>query len=186
MTKKILSLILLSCMVFSICACAQEEPEVVPDYTTELDSVDFMGADFIFLQRNDEHSSGENYFGYVSETEFADLALKRVEEVEDKYNIKITVHTDKDINSTVQNETYAGAVSADAVQESSGGINGLSRAGLLHGLSDLSDYIDFTDFKKWGTLENLKPFFWDNEIYAVTPAAWPMLKYRSMDGPMIV
>ena len=50
----------------------------------------------------------------------------------------------------------------------------------------INDYIDFTDFKKWGTLENLKPFFWDNEIYAVTPAAWPMLKYRSMDGPMIV
>lgn len=186
-TKRLFSLIILFCMILSFASCgAQAEPEIVPDYTTELDEIDFMDADFIFMQKNDEHSTGENYFGYVIETEFADLAMQRVKEVEEKYNVKATIVTDKDINSTVQNETYAGEVSADAIQEESGSINGIARAGMLHGLTGLSDYIDYTDSKKWGTLENIKPFFWDNELYAVIPASWPMLKYRSMDGPMIV
>ncbi len=186
MKKRIISLAILLCMILSFCACGQSEPEVIPDYTTDIGEVDFMGADFIFLQRNEEHSTGDNYFGYVTETEFADLALQRVKEVEEKYHIKATIVTDKDINSTVQNETYAGEVSADAIQQASGGINGIARAGLLHDITVLSDYIDYTDSKKWGTLENIKPFFWDNELYAVIPASWPMLKYRSMDGPMIV
>jgi len=187
-SNRIISFILLTFMTLSFfCACGEQaEPEIVPDYSTDLGEIDFMGSDFVFLQRNQEHSTGENYFGYVTETEFADLALERVKEVEAKYNIVAKINTDKDINTTITNETYAGTVSADAIQQQSDSINSISRAGMLYGLSTLSDYIDYTDSKKWGTIENLKPFFWDGDIYAVTPASWPMLKYRSMDGPMIV
>ena len=86
-SNRINSFILLTFMTLSFfCACGEQaEPEIVPDYSTDLGEIDFMGSDFVFLQRNQEHSTGENYFGYVTETEFADLALERVKEVEAKW-----------------------------------------------------------------------------------------------------
>ncbi|MBQ4628955.1 MAG: hypothetical protein IJB44_07740 [Clostridia bacterium] len=182
-----ISFFLLISMMMSFAACAtQKEEEIVPEYESELGEITFMGTDFIFMQSNGEHSTGEDYFGYVIDTEFADLAMERVKEVESKYDVKINIITGKDIGATVQNETYAGAVSADAVQAASNAISGILRAGLLHDLTQLSEYIDYTDSEKWGNIENLKPMFWDGCLFGVIPASWPMLKYRSMDGPVIV
>ena len=185
--KSFVSVLLLLCIMMSFVACAgTAEEEIVPDYSTDLEEITFMGADFKFMQKNDEHSTGEDYFGYVVNTEFADLALQRVKEVGAKYDVNIIIETGKDVGSTVQNETYAGLVSADAVQTSGGGLAGILRAGMLYDLTDLSDYIDYTNSEKWGNVENLKPLFWDGALFGVIPAAWPMLKFRSMDGPVIV
>jgi hypothetical protein len=41
-----------------------------------------MGAEFSIAHRNGTYSTGEEYFGYVVNTEFADLALERIREVE--------------------------------------------------------------------------------------------------------
>ncbi|MBQ4628960.1 MAG: hypothetical protein IJB44_07765 [Clostridia bacterium] len=185
--KSFVSVLLLLCIMMSFVACAgTAEEEIVPDYSTDLGEVTFMGVDFKFMQKNDEHSTGEDYFGYVVNTEFADLALQRVKEVGAKYDVNIIIETGKDVGSTVQNETYAGLVSADAVQTSGGGLAGILRAGMLYDLTELSDYIDYTNSEKWGNVENLKPLFWDGALFGVIPAAWPMLKFRSMDGPVIV
>ena len=185
--KRIFSLLLLACMIFSFSACAQApEEEIIPDYSSEIGEIDFMGAEFKFMQQNEEHTTGEDYFGYVANTEFADLALQRVKEVESNFNVKVNVITGKDIPSTIQNETYAGLVSVDAAQAKSTQMGGTVRAGLLYDITQLGDYINYTDAEKWGNEELLKPFFWDGGLYGVVPAAWPIHKYRSMDGPMVV
>jgi hypothetical protein len=186
-SKRIFSAILLILMSASICSCGEQaEPEIIPDYTIEIGEIDFMGAEFNFMQQNEEHSTGEDYFGYVAETEFADLAMQRVRDIESNFNVKINVITGKDIPSTIQNESYAGHVSVDAVQAKSTQMGGTVRAGLLYDIALLSDYINFTNADKWGNEELLKPYFWDGGLFAVVPAAWPMHKYRSMDGPMVV
>ena len=94
-SKRIISFILLTFMTLSFfCACGEQaEPEIVPDYSTDLGEITFMGTDFIFMQSNGEHSTGEDYFGYVIDTEFADLAMERVKEVESKYDFKINIIT---------------------------------------------------------------------------------------------
>ena len=83
--KKVLSLLFAACVVFTLCSCGQQaETETVPEFTLDVGDVDYKGAEFVFAQRNAEHSTGDEYFGYVINTEFSDLAIKRIKEVEDK------------------------------------------------------------------------------------------------------
>ena len=76
--KKAVSLFILVFMIFSLCSCQQTEPETVPEYSDDVGEVDYKGAEFVFALRNEEHSTGEEYLGYVVNTEFSDLAIKRV------------------------------------------------------------------------------------------------------------
>lgn len=188
--KKILrtiSIFLLISMMTSFAACATlKEEEIAPEYSSELSETDFMGANFSFFLNNSHQSTGEDYLGYLINTEFSDLAKERINEVEKTYNVEISIVTNRDINQTIQNETYAGQVSADAVQTSSQGLAGSIRAGFMHDLAALTDYLDYRDSEKWGNIETIKALCWDGGIFGVIPDAWPMLKYYSMDGPLIV
>ncbi|MBE6896213.1 MAG: extracellular solute-binding protein [Ruminococcaceae bacterium] len=184
--KRLFSAIILFGMILSFCACGQVDEEIVPDYITSIEEIDFMGVDFLFAQNNSHNSTGDGYMGYLIDTEFADLAKERIEEVEKKYNVKIKITTDTNVSQTIQNETYSGQVKMDAIQTASQGMSGAIRAGFMYDLADLSDYIDYRQAEKWGKVEDLKPFCWDGGIFGVIPAAWPMLKYNSMDGPLIV
>ena len=182
-----IAIFLLICMMMSFAACATlKEEEIAPEYSSELSETDFMGANFSFFLNNSHQSTGEDYLGYLINTEFSDLAKERINEVEKTYNVEISIVTNRDINQTIQNETYAGQVSADAVQTSSQGLAGSIRAGFMHDLAALTDYLDYRDSEKWGNIETIKALCWDGGIFGVIPAAWPMLKYYSMDGPLIV
>lgn len=184
--KKYAAIAVLICLVFTFCSCAQQErPEEAPEYSSSGD-IDFMGEEFCFVQSNAEHSSGEEFCGYVVDTEFADLALKRIREVENHYNAKITVNNVTNINNSITTGSVSGTVKEDAVQEHSGALAGLLRTGYLCDLSLYSDYIDYLDSAKWGNFESLKPLCWDDCIYGVIPAAWPIHKYRSIDGAVVV
>ena len=187
--KKILrtiSIFLLISMMMSFAACATiHETEVVPEYNSKLNEIDFSGEDFILKQNNNYNSIGDSYLGYVTNTEFADIAKARIEEVEKKYNVKIEIITDQSLIQSIQNETYSGSVSFDAAQTVSNALSSVVRAGFMYDLADLTEYLDYTNAEKWGHIESLKPFCWDGGIFAVMPASWPMLKYYSMDGPMI-
>ncbi|MBR5720996.1 MAG: hypothetical protein IKX78_00770, partial [Clostridia bacterium] len=137
--RKILSLLFTVCIVFTLCSCGQQaESETVPEFTLDLGDVDYKGAEFVFAQRNAEHSTGEDYFGYVVNTEFSDLAIKRIKEVEDKLHVKITVDTSgSDIGYLVPATTMSGLVPFDALQASST-MSGLAQAGYLYDITALS------------------------------------------------
>ncbi len=185
--KKLFSALLLFCMIFSVCSCSQQsEDEITPDFNDDLGETDFMGESFLFMHNNAEHSTGEEYFGYIVDTEFADLALQRIKEVEKKYNVIITEQKATDLVNRVQTGTMSGVIGIDAVQASSGSLAGLLRSGYFANLVYYQQYLDYTNDKKWGNIENLKPLFWDNALYGVIPAAWPIHKYRSVDGAVVV
>ena len=136
---------------------------------------------------NATYSTGEEYFGFVVETEFADLAMKRINEVEKRYNIKVTANTSgQSVSDLVTTNSVAGLVPYDALQAHSSSQTGLARSGYLYDFTLLSDIIDYTDQEKWGIKEELKPMCWDHGLYGVVPAAWPILKYLTMDGVMVV
>ncbi len=185
--KKVISLLFTVCIVFSLCCCSQQAEEAVPSYETDLGDIDYQGQEFVFVQRNGEHSTGEEYFGYVVNTAFADLALERVREVENKYNVKISVNTSgNDINNLITTTSVTGLVPYDAVQTATNAMVSLARAGYFYDFTYLGDYLDYTNSAKWGNKEYLKPVCWDGGLYGVLPAAWPMLKYRSIDGAVVV
>ena len=184
--KKALALAFVICMVFSFCSCAQETEEVVPDYVIDSSENDYLGASFTFVQRNEEHSSGEEYCGYVVNTEFADLALQRMKDVEKELNVKITINSSgTDINTLITSASTIGEVPYDAVQAESSNLANLLRTGFLYDLT-LSDKIDYRNADKFGTVEDLKPLCWNDGLYGVIPAAWPIHKFRSVDGAVVV
>ncbi len=74
----------------------------------------------------------------------------------------------------------------DAVQTGSAGLSGLARSGYLYDLTYLKDIIDYTNHEKWGLIEELKPMCWNNGLFGVAPAAWPINKYLTIDGVMVV
>ena len=187
--KRIFSFALLTLFSFLFCiSCAGSEvDEVVPEYTVEITEIEYGGADFCFAQRNATYSTGEEYFGFVVETEFADLAMKRINEVEKRYNINVTANTSgQSVSDLVTTNSVAGLVPYDALQAHSSSQTGLARSGYLYDFTLLSDIIDYTDQEKWGIKEELKPMCWDHGLYGVVPAAWPILKYLTMDGVMVV
>ena len=186
--KKIISIVIVLLVVFTLCSCGQQaEQEIIPDYSTEITGIDYRGAEFVFVQRNEEHSTGEEYFGYVVNTEFADLAARRLKDVEDTYNVVIKLNTSgQGLSDLITSSSIAGLILYDAAQAESNTISGLARAGYLYDITYLGDIIDYTNARKWGTKEDLKPMCWDGGLFGIIPAAWPMLKYRSIDGAMVV
>ncbi|MBQ6172153.1 MAG: hypothetical protein IJK34_05910 [Clostridia bacterium] len=185
--KKAVSLFILVFMIFSLCSCQQTEPETVPEYSDDVGEVDYKGAEFVFALRNEEHSTGEEYLGYVVNTEFSDLAIKRKKEVESKYNVKITEDTSgSDIGYLIPATSLSGSVPYDAIQSASNPISGLVRGGYLYDITTIGDIIDYLNAGKWGTKETLKPMCWNGGLYGVIPASWPILKYRSIDGAVVV
>ena len=128
--KRIFSFALLTLFSFLFCiSCAGSEvDEVVPEYSFEITEIDYGGADFCFAQRNATYSTGEEYFGFVVETEFADLAMKRINEVEKRYNIKVTANTSgQSVSDLVTTNSVAGLVPYDALQAHSSSQTGLAR-----------------------------------------------------------
>ncbi|MBQ6052668.1 MAG: extracellular solute-binding protein [Clostridia bacterium] len=186
--RKILSVLFVICIVFTLCSCGQQaESETVPEYDLDIGEVDYKGAEFVFAQRNEEHSTGDEYFGYVVNTEFSDLAVRRIKEVEEKLHVKITVDlSGGDIGYLVPATTISGLVPFDALQTASNPMASLARAGYLYDITVLSDIMDYLNAAKWGTKEDLKPLCWNGGLFGVIPAAWPMLKYRSVDGAVVV
>ncbi|MBO4392366.1 MAG: hypothetical protein J5816_03590, partial [Clostridia bacterium] len=70
---------LLLAVMLIMCACAQAEPEVVPEYDTNVSgsAVDLGGYTVRWGFGNTIADKDDCVFGFVTDTSFADLALDR-------------------------------------------------------------------------------------------------------------
>ena len=126
--------------------------------------------------------STENFLGYTINTEFSDLAKSRVSELEKKYNFKLNVTNE---TADLVNMTAGGLRFADVFLSPSFSFFKWSKAGLLTGISTLSDFIDYRDEDKWGSPLILESMFYENDVYGLTPNAWPEQNYTSFGYPLI-
>ena len=72
--KRLLALLL--SFMFVLCACQAEEPEIVPEYSTDKTGVDLDGYKLKWGFAKSGADSDENVFGYIPGTSFADSALR--------------------------------------------------------------------------------------------------------------
>lgn len=112
--------------------------------------------------------------GYLENTEFYDLALKRLSDVEKKLDISIDITTATDFQSLILSGTFF----ADAIMNSSFGMVGPVRAGLF---VDLSDVIDVTDTEKYGNPTQILSSCWTGGQYGVIPVSWPEAIYNTIN-----
>ncbi|MBQ1862053.1 MAG: hypothetical protein II149_00925 [Clostridia bacterium] len=191
--KKLAKLLLLA-MIFTLIATACQAVETEEYFDQDLDNpggtkMDLGGFEMIYEFGSNE-SEGlitENVLGFRPDTQFADLAKARIKEVENDYNCKIKIN----YNSTQRCHTfislsYAGVFMCDVISGISDMWADAARAGMLVGLSELEDYIDYKDEEKWGNRSILEVVYYENDLFGLIPMGWPELNHSSFGYPLAV
>ena len=177
-TIKAMSLLLMLILVFT--ACQASSDETVPEYYSgTYDGTDLDGLEICWGWDGFAGLSarvGESVLGFVPDTANADMALKRIKDVEKELNCSITVNYSANTLGELRNGVITGTQPYDLVTGNSYWMVSDIRAGYYQGLSTL---LDINDFEKYGTPNMLQSALWKNDLYGVIPFAWPDLVYIS-------
>jgi ABC-type glycerol-3-phosphate transport system substrate-binding protein len=174
MTKFMKILVLMIVFSFVLCSCGGTVEEVIPEYEfTVSDKTDLEGANMTIGWAG---ITGDTVLGFAPGTANADYALERKKNIEDSMNCKINIIYNNDILPVLETGVMSGAQTLDLVKHESYFLVVDIRAGYLSGLSQ---YLDVNDYEKYGTPNMLQSVMWQDDLYAVTPYAWPELLYSS-------
>ena len=181
--KRLLALLL--SFMFVLCACQAEEPEIVPEYSTDKTGVDLDGYKLKWGFAKSGADSDENVFGYIPGTAFADSALERMKAVQSELNCVIEMEYKGfgTIGNNMQSSILSGSQFYELTTNESFQTLGYVRAGYFTGLSS---YLNVADTDKWGTPSMLQSVIYKDDVYSVVPNAWPDLLYTSFGCPIVV
>jgi hypothetical protein len=182
---RILALMLILSLAAGCAQSAEEAFDLNFSSSSDESALDFNGLELLYrinLDSGNGVDSTENYLGYTLNTEFSDLAMQRVRDLENRYKFKLNVTND---TADLVNMTAGGLRFADIFLSPSFNFFAWSKAGLLTGISTLSEYIDYRDSEKWGSPLILESMFYGNDVYGLTPNAWPEQNYTSFGYPLI-
>ena len=191
MFKRLFSLLILSCMLFAT-ACS-EAPELLSFIDDNAGAGTLDGLTLYFKASlgpkdpmDKEDTTG--WLGYTSNTNFADMAKARVEQVEKELDVNIELS--KECPEGFMNDIiYLLASGGGKLDANIGmGYEDFSMSNLhtaLTPMSQVSDYIDIYDSAKWGSPERLEMFAWNDDIYGVIPNYWPELQFASSDFVLV-
>ena len=181
----------LALVIFTTACGAQAGPE---SFDMDLgggtgETVDLDGFEMIYEFGSNESDGlvSENVLGFVPDSQFADLAKARLKEVEDEYNCEITINYNPTSRChTFISLSYAGVFMCDVISGISDMWADAARAGMLVGLSDLEEFIDYKDETKWGSRSILEVIYYENDLYGLIPMGWPELNHSSFGYPLAV
>ena len=184
--KKIAKVLLLA-MIISVfaSACGSTEPEVFDmDFTSSPSGVDLEGANIVYKVYLAE-SQADTFLGYEIDTVFADMAAERLDEVEKNLNCTFELLSGVGDPTEYLTAAVSGTFISDVAMGASGPLVQAARVGMLVGLSELGDYIDYTNESKWGYRNMLEIMAYEDDIYGLTPLLWPELSVYIRD-PIVV
>lgn len=175
--KIIKSVLIAACIFLILSACQTSLPETVPEYDFSVKNDDLGGFRLRWAW-----TYTDTTMGYVTGTNFADMALERKKDVENRLNCVIDIEYDSNALNLHQAAVMTGTEYSDMI---TGGntLSGLIRAGYFTGLSS---YLDVENTFKWGAPINLASGAWKNDVYAVCPNSWPELFLASASYPIVV
>lgn len=177
--KKILNLLsLLLAVVFIFSAC-NAAPEIAPEYSSNSSKGDLDG----FVLHWGLEGSEANTLGYRDNTNFEDMAIDRLSDVESALNCEIELYysSAQGINSNLTASVMSGSHQYDLVRAASYYLAPNARSGHLLGLSGM---LDVQNTEKWGTPRMLQSMFWKDDLFGVVPFAWPELLYSCFGHPI--
>ena len=178
--KKIRFLFLLL-LVFAFCGCQTSE-QISSGLDSAFGSQNLVGQT-LTVSTNDG-LSGKTYLGYNTGSYFGDMAMKRVMDVEEKFNCKLNMINEPDLASQLLMHSAAGSSPVDfAIMENFD--RTLPRSGLLCPISELSGHIDYSDSAKWGAENLLTSLVWDGKLYGVIPVSWPEYNLTVVDFAIV-
>ena len=171
MRKTVVTVIVCMCIFLAV-SCSSAE-ETVPEYIAhDTDSLDF--GDMIFTYLTEEQGA---FIGVKQGTFLYDCAMKRIDDIEKKYNCVINVEHAPAVDSHFNNcraMIISGISPADIMDFRSGGTPAsLAYGGCLYPLTEVHDIIRYEDSFKYGSAAVLECAMVDGVPYAVQPASWP-------------
>ena len=175
--KRFTLLFLAAFLIFTVsCASANgTEEKFDVDFSDFEGQVDLHGYNFQFRFYTLYSRGEDSLFGYKESSNFYDAALKRVRDVENSLNCKISLtnHSTADLESNFAAVIMSGIYFRDAVMTDSWNLRPLIEGELFEPLSEVADILDYTKSEKWGSWKNIEQCVWNGELYGVTPVLWP-------------
>ena len=179
--------VLLSVLMFvCICVSCAAEPETVPEYDMSGDeAVDLNGMVLKMSFGATGYFEGENStLTFTNNTDLGDLALKRVRDVEQKYNCKLKFEFKDGSGEIAYNNAVAGSYIYDIISDESYFLVPFMRASAFVDLIGM-EHMDVFDESKWGNKFMIMSTMWDGHIFGVLPAALPLRLGISINGLVI-
>ena len=185
--KRFFSLALCAVMVFACVSCAAAE-EIIPEFNFgDLnDTIDLAGETYKMGMVQDYFFEGaDSTLTYTNNTEFGDLAKKRLNDVQSNFNCKVVFEPVDRSGAAAFNAAVAGIYLYDFISEESYFLVNYVRANAFVDLTTLSN-IDVFDQSKWGNKYMLVSTMFNGAIYGVLPAAHPMRVSNSIDNLLVI
>lgn len=188
--KKI-SLLLVFVIIFSVAvtACGAEEKEVFDvDFEMKSDKVDLEGVSIIYeIGLPDSALATPGCLGYELDTTFGDLASQRLKDIQNDFNCTINL---KYVNNGVSCRAFvatsaSGVFMCDVISGTSDMWADVARIGMVIGMSELEDYIDYRNEEKWGYRNMLEVVYYEDDLYGLVPLLWPEVSV-SYGNPLVV
>jgi len=189
--RKIAKILLLAMLIsiFATACNASVEDEVFDiDFTGEKKGTDLEGFEMVYEFGLPANAMGlESCLGYELDTPFGDLAVERLKEVQQKLNCKVNVNYREKGSSCglFVAASASGTFLCDAISGISDMWADVARIGMVVGLSELEDYIDYRDEEKWGYRNMLKVVYYEDDLYGVIPLLWPEIAI-TFESPIVV
>ena len=183
--RKILSMLISIIFIFSAVSCASTE-EIVPEYIASVGEIDLGGRTMTMALVPDYFFEGDNStLGYINDTDFGDLAVQRLQDVENKYNVTIEFDYVGRAGDAAYKTVASGEQKYDFVSEETYYLVGYIASGIFEDLA-LLDNINVFNEEKWGNKQMLMSALWDGGVYGVLPAAHPFRVTNSQSNLLCI
>lgn len=123
-------------------------------------------------------------FSYFAGSNFADMALNRVKEVETNLNCTIKYCYNADVEAYVISSSASGSSDADIVYAGTSHEMNLALKQMLHDFSD-SPIIDTSDLDRYGPLNLQESIMVDGVTYGLIPMKWINKSYEGNIGSFL-
>ncbi|MBQ4627891.1 MAG: hypothetical protein IJB44_02305, partial [Clostridia bacterium] len=188
--KKIAKILLLAMLISVFAsACGSAEPEVFDmDFVKEAGKIDLEGIEIVYeIGLTDAALAYDNCLGYELDTQFGDLAVQRLKDVQENLNCVVKTNY---VNNGVSCRNFvacsaSGTFMCDVISGTSDMWADVARIGMVIGMSELEDYIDFRNEAKWGYRNMLEVVYYEDDLYGLVPLLWPEVSV-SYGSPLVV
>ena len=185
---KILLLAMLISLIATACNATAEEEVFDMDFVGESSGIDLEGFEMVYEFGLPSSALGmESCLGYEVDTPFGDLAAQRLKDVQEQLNCKVNVNYREKGSSCglFVAASASGTFMCDAISGISDMWADVARIGMVVGMSELEDFIDYRNEEKWGYRNMLKVVYYEDDLYGIIPLLWPEIAI-TFESPIVV
>lgn len=181
MFRKI-SIIILLCILLSSCTQAAT---IIPFIMEDFGEISFDGRTFYIVSDvSPSDSVHETFLSYGATSQYYDAAIKRFSDVEEKFKCVFKFSTPIESREFLTAATAEARIDLVIHPTYYGGFSDIIQ-GIYSPISEIPA-IDYTNSEKWGTPNMLEIFCYDNNLYGVIPALWPISNIMSSDFVLVI